>query len=1159
MLLRTLLPAFILALLPSFTTAQDRKADLPADVRATLTRAGYLEQDLSDLVVKDEYTTAHNGVRHLYVRQRWQGIEIWNGDLAIHRGAAGEVLRMNNGSWRHLAKRTNATDPKITADQALATVLARTLPGTPTPALIAVEDAGRRLRYDGAATGGTEMTVQLYFVPQGDLLRLAWNVNHYTPDGSHWWNVRIDAETGLELERNDWVSQCAFTHDHDHSEPAPKAAPSAPAAPAAPNDYNVYAWPLESPSHGGRTLENAPWLDGGIASPFGWHDTNGAAGAEHTITKGNNVQAQEDTDANNTGGFSPDGGANLDFDFPINLTQTPSNYQSAAITNLFYWNNLMHDVWYQYGFDEVSGNFQQNNYGRGGAGNDFVFADALDGSGTNNANFGTPPDGSNPRMQMYVWTQPNPDRTSDLDNGIIAHEYGHGISNRLVGGPSNTSCLGNNEQMGEGWSDFFSLVMTMRTGDTGPMGRGIGTYALGQPTTGAGIRPAPYSTNFGVNNYTYASTNNTALPAPHGVGFVWCTMLWEMTWELINVHGFDPDIYNGTGGNNIAMQLVIDGLKLTPCNPGFVDGRDAILLADQINNGGVNQPYIWAAFARRGLGASANQGSTTSRTDQTEAFDTPVPNNVGVFSIISPPTDLFTCPDQPVPVVVEIRNAGSQPQSGFPVTYTVNGGAPVTETFTGTIGAGGLATFTFSQSATLTGPGPFNFTISTALSGDQLTSNDQQTRSVSPTAATVFPATYTQNVEGGSTTPTGWSLQNPDNGTTWSTTVLTNGALCASSRAWSINYYAYQSSGQEDRLTSPVVDLSASAGTRLKFHHAYVIYGPGYEDGMRVEVSGNCGATWTTVFQQNGSVLATAPASTSSWSPTNCSQWRLNDIDLSAFDGGSVMVRFTGINGYGNNLYLDNVVVESNGVRVALDLMLQGPYNPGTDRMRDDLRAGGLLPLTEPFTALGMRTAGPATGETIDAGVLAVTGDNAIVDWVMLELRSASAPATIVATRAALVQRDGDVVDKDGVSPVTFPVTTGSYHVAARHRNHLGCMTASPVALSGTAANIDLTNAATATYGTDARRTDVSRMLLWAGNVLRDDVLRYTGEDNDRDPILSAVGGVVPTSASAPGYHQQDVTMDGEILYTGGGNDRDLILLNIGGVIPTLTRDEQLP
>jgi hypothetical protein len=607
------------------------------------------------------------------------------------------------------------------------------------------------------------------------------------------------------------------------------------------------------------------------------------------------------------------------------------------------------------------------------------------------------------------------------------------------------------------------------------------------------------------------------------------------------------------------MQLVIDGLKLTPCNPGFVDGRDAILLADQINNGGANQAYIWAAFARRGLGAGASQGSSSSRTDQTQAFDTPVPNNVGVFTIVSPPTNLFTCPDQPVPVVVEIRNSGSQPQSGFPVSYSVNGGTPVTETFTGTIAAGGLATFTFSQSATLAGSGPFNFVVGTALTGDQFTSNDQQTRSVSTAAATVFPATYSQNVEGGSTTPAGWTLQNPDNGITWGTTVLTNGALCASSRAWSIDYFTYQSTGQEDRLVSPVIDLSTSAGTRLKFHHAYVIYGAGFQDGLRVEVSANCGATWTSVFQQTGSVLATAPASTTAWVPTNCSQWRLNDIDLSAYDGGSVMVRFTGINGYGNFLYLDNVVVESNSVSVALDLMLQGPYDPGADRMRDDLRAEGLLPLTEPFTALGMRTAGPFTGETTDAGVMAVTGDNAIVDWVLIELRSASTPTTVVTTRAALVQRDGDVVDKDGVSPVTLPAISGNYHVAVRHRNHLGCMTAAPVALSGTVTNIDLTSAATATFGTEARRADMTRMLLWAGNVARDNVIRYSGQANDRDPILSAIGGVIPTNVSAPGYHQEDATLDGEVRYSGSGNDRDLVLLNIGGVVPTQTRNEQLP
>ena len=130
------------------------------------------------------------------------------------------------------------------------------------------------------------------------------------------------------------------------------------------------------------------------------------------------------------------------------------------MTNLFYWNNIIHDVQYQYGFDEAGGNFQVNNYGSGGAGNDGVQAEAQDGGGTNNANFGTPPDGQRPRMQMYVWTAPTPDRDGDLDDGIIIHEYGHGISNRLVGGPANVSCLGNTQQPGEGLSDWWALAYT---------------------------------------------------------------------------------------------------------------------------------------------------------------------------------------------------------------------------------------------------------------------------------------------------------------------------------------------------------------------------------------------------------------------------------------------------------------------------------------------------------------------------------------------------------------------------------------------------------------------------------------------------------------------------------------------------------------------------
>ncbi|MDA9310489.1 M36 family metallopeptidase [Flavobacteriaceae bacterium] len=210
----------------------------------------------------------------------------------------------------------------------------------------------------------------------------------------------------------------------------------------------------------------------------------------------------------------------------------------------------------------------------------------------------------------------------DVDNGIIAHEYGHGISTRLTGGRFNSGCLQNDEQMGEGWSDWFGLMLTQQPGDQPQDIRGIGTYATGQATDGGGIREAPYSTDFSINNYTYQDTDGN-VSVPHGVGFVWATMLWEMTWDLINQYGFDSDLYNGTGGNNIAMQLVLDGLKLQPCNPGFESGRDAILEADMLANGGANQCLIWEAFARRGLGLSASQGSANSLNDQTEAFDVP--------------------------------------------------------------------------------------------------------------------------------------------------------------------------------------------------------------------------------------------------------------------------------------------------------------------------------------------------------------------------------------------------------------------------------------------------------------------------------------------------------------------------------------------------------
>lgn len=1128
--------------------AQKRAGELPSTMRERLLSEGYVPEDLSDLVVQDDYRTAHNGLRHLFLRQRWQGIEVWNGDIAVHMGQSGTVVKVNNGTWSRMAKRVNATVPMITAQNAMSEVLrSNGISDVPVPSGYDVD--AREYMFNGSAFSGEPVRVKLCFQPVRDKLLLAWNVSHYTPDGAHWWNVRVDALMGEELDRNDWVVSCGADHAHGEEE-AP--------VPAAPNDYRVLPRPVESPNHGPRALRNAPWTGGGLASPYGWHDTNGATGAEYTTTRGNNVRAVEDADNNNTPGYGPTS-ATLDFDYPLNLTLAPSTYLDAAITNLFYWNNIIHDVWYQYGFDEPAGNFQSNNYGRGGAGNDFVNADAQDGSGTNNANFGTPPDGSSPRMQMFRWTYTTPDRDSDLDNGIMAHEYGHGISNRLVGGPANTSCLGNDEQMGEGWSDYFGLIMTIEPGDLGTDVRGVGTYVIGQPTTGTGIRPAPYSTSFGSNNFTYANTNS-GVSQPHGIGFVWCTMLWEMTWELINVYGLDPDIYTGTGGNNIAMQLVIDGLKLTPCNPGFVDGRDAILAADMANNGGANQAYIWAAFARRGLGVGASQGSSGSRSDQSEAFNTPVPNDIAIAAIVEPVPDLLLeCNNTPFTVRASVRNDGQLPQSNIPVSYQLDAGTIVTETFTGTLITGQSAIHVFSTPLVITGVGNHTLIVSASLAGDGYAPNNTKSVVLNLASASLAELSFTQNVTAGVVAPLGWTLQNPDNATTWTTYTAANGPACSSTATWRIDNYSYNAPSQVDRLVTPLINLGGAAGTRLRFDHSYAQYSSSYNDAFRVEVSANCGASWSSVFYAVGAGLATTAATTAAYVPSNCSQWQAHDLDLGAYDGQTILLRFTNVNDYGNYLYLDNVSVIQNGLKLAVKLKLEGPYVSATDRMRDDLRAATLIPASEPYTALGFAQASDGGGESLLPTALSIIGDNAIVDWVLVELRSAVTPTTIVATRAALVQSDGDVVDINGSSPIALLAPVESYLVAVRHRNHLGCMLSAPAGLSTSLLfGVDFTDPLLPTYGTDARKTIGSTAVLWTGNVLGDAQIKYTGSSNDRDPIFIAVGSTTPNN-TVTGYAGTDANMDGTVKYTGSGNDRDPILINVGSTTPNNVRVQQLP
>lgn len=618
-LLHAIVPGVVLTIFASVAALAAQSIPLPRDeaervaidhLRTTCTTLGLTDEDVADLVVKDIYSSRHSGVTHVYLRQRHQGIEVAGADMTLNVTAGGHVSHVGHRFVSDLASRVGPATPSVSAADAAARVAA---------------DLGAA----SASQGDVPAALRYRQQPEGNL-QLVWELEidgHEADDFSG--VVLVDATQGEIVERWSWTGELAAESSvQSRIDGLGDGRPGEGAAPMMnPDSYQVFAIPKEHPDDGPRTVEINPALAGGLASPFNWHDTNGVAGPEFTTTLGNNAYAYTDLDANNLpdAGSSPDGGAGLNFSFPLDLAQAPSTYRPAAVTNAFYWTNVLHDVLWQYGFDEAAGSFQTNNYGRGGLGNDAVLVEVQDGGGTNNANFTAAADGAAPRMQLYLWNATTPNRDAALANGIVADIYAYGAASRLVGGPANPNCLSANEaaSMRWGWADWVSLVLTAVPSDTEATPRGLATYLLGQPPTGAGIRVRPYTTNFAVNELTYGHIGTLAVP--HGVGTAWGTMLWELYWELVSIHGFNPDIYDDwtTGGNNLALQLIIDGMKIVPCNPGFVDGRNAILVADQVLTGGANRCAIWRAFALRGLGFSASQGSSGSTTDGVPAFDLP--------------------------------------------------------------------------------------------------------------------------------------------------------------------------------------------------------------------------------------------------------------------------------------------------------------------------------------------------------------------------------------------------------------------------------------------------------------------------------------------------------------------------------------------------------
>ncbi len=584
---------------------------------------GLTANDVRNSVVTDQYSDSRTGMTHIYLQQQLNGIPIVNARINVNVAADGRILNVGGGYVPGLDASKATRQPALTPVETLQrTIGGLGLQSATAPALVAtVARSADEMQITTLVNQDLSLDpipAKLQYVATGDgVVELAWDYVLRTPDGQHWYHVDADGATGKSLFANDWV---------DHA------------------SYNVFALPTETPDDGTRSLAVNP--NDPVASPYGWHDTDGLPGAEYTDTRGNNVFAQEDWNDDDSGGTRPSGGTSLTFDFPLDLTQAPDAYVDAAVTNLFYWNNITHDIHYQYGFDEAAGNFQRTNYSGLGLGNDAVQADAQDGKGADiyhldNANFATPPEGQTPRMQMYDFDLTTPYRDGDLESMIMVHEYGHGVSNRLVGGPFNVDALWAQQSggMGEGWSDWWGLMFTQKPSDAKMDSYPVGTYVLGESSTGGGIRRYPYSFDMRVDPLTYGVYNVSQ--EVHDAGEIWCSALWDMTWLLIDKYGYSSNLasgYTGAGsaGNILALQLVMDSLKLAPVYPTFLDGRDAILAADQVLTGGANELEIWTAFARRGMGLSAYDGGYADAMTVFEAFDMPVINQAPVLNVQSP-------------------------------------------------------------------------------------------------------------------------------------------------------------------------------------------------------------------------------------------------------------------------------------------------------------------------------------------------------------------------------------------------------------------------------------------------------------------------------------------------------------------------------------------
>lgn len=778
-----------------------------------------VQKDIDDVLISSQYTSEHNGITHIYYQQAREGIPVHNGILTMNVTKENKLLFTSSTFIKDLDKKINTSISVIKPEEAI--INSGQNLSLNQSEIIQIKNKGGNVYHFRAENYSNENIIaekQYYAFNKNDV-RLIWHVLISEKGNANSWSLKVDAVTGEVLNKESRTIYCnhhhgkysshgsCFHHSHDHE----KISSSENLQLMDGDQYLVYPLPIESPVHGNQELVQSPHFS--EASPFGWHDVDGVEGLEYMITRGNNTHVFQNQDASgNSKNDEPEGellnGTDLIFNYPHDKDLEPLQNLDADAVNIFYATNMVHDITYLMGFDESAGNYQFNNYGKGGLDGDYIRGYSVDATlipgleePFNNAYFSIVRDGNIGTMGMYRWrlpavglftiNEPNElsggipngtiagnwgfpdsyngidvtaelvqafddhpqlsdnvcgdvindvsgkiamiyrgtcefgtkafnvqnagavaaiicnvpgagnDPTSDgntpmgmgpgvnginvtiptlslgfadcnkiieiinggttvmatikpqertgpsefsagFDNGIIIHEYGHGISNRLTGGPNISCILDSDEQMGEGWSDFFALALTTEPGDQGADARGIGNYVDGFDANGRGIRRFPYSTNMNINPQTFKDIKATSFP--HPLGEIWADMLWDIYWGYVEKYGWDADWTNSESGNFRAVQLVLDGLKMQGCGVGFIRGRDAIIAAEEVNTGGENKCMLWEMFARRGLGYFADGGSANNRNDGSENFD-PLPSCLKTLKIYKNTVDLVSKDD----------------------------------------------------------------------------------------------------------------------------------------------------------------------------------------------------------------------------------------------------------------------------------------------------------------------------------------------------------------------------------------------------------------------------------------------------------------------------------------------------------------------------------